>query len=526
MILSSIFAKRASPENPQTNLADPATWLHEAFGASPTVTGRTVTPKNVRQITAFFSAVATISDTLAELPIQLIRSRNGTRTVVTNHRVWNRLRNNPNPMMTDVTFRATLQGHVLTRGNGCAWIKRNRAREPREMWPLDADDTRARVIDGRLYYETKIDGASRRLPARDVLHIPAMSTNGVWGLSIIQEQREALAQALAVNEFGSQFFANGAKPSGLVSFPQKLRDAAKVKSEIEKATSGENAHSLLVLGGDAKYTRFAVPPDDAQFLQTKEFSVDEIGRMFRLPLHFLNKMGQATFNNLEMMGTHFVSYTMMPWLCRWEQELTRKLLTQPEIDAGYYFKFNVSALVRGDIKTRSEVYASGIQWGYLTRNEVRELEDRNAIEGLDDPLMPLNMVAVGQEPPEPPPESEAEVDEEDEEDERNIDVVRALIAQRAAAKRLVRNECNAIRRMMSGAAGDRWPGERNQEALDFYEQFVAQLQDWLGLDAEAARAYVIEHGEQLAKSRSVSETLTQWESQAVDRLLHQTRGTA
>jgi len=336
-------------------------------------------------------------------------------------------------------------------------------------------------------------------------------------MSIIGEQREMLGATLAAQRFGSRFFANGAHAGGLLSFPGKINDPDKIRRQIEKKTGGENAHRLLVLDGDAKYQQFAVPPEDAQFLQTREFEVDEIGRMFRLPLHFLNKMGQATFNNLEMMGTHFVQFTMMPWIVRWEQELTRKLLTPDEIADGLVFKFNVAALIRGDIKTRSEVHAKGIQNGWVTRNEVRAFEDMNPLEGLDDPLVPLNLKVVGEEPAQTDGnggngDTDGDGDAENDSDNENGDERMFLLAK-TAAERCANKEAIQLRRIFGKATND---AELAELLETFYNSHRKMVKSNLALTEEAAEQYCIDHGLEIFDSRNTDEfenVLIRWQTE-------------
>ena len=520
MIFDRLLEKRASLENPSTSLSDPDAWLYHAFGAQSTTSNVVVNEKNATQITAFWSAINTIADTLGELPFKLVRDkRNGASIPVRAHPTLPLLRLTPNPVMSSMVFKSTTQAHALTWGNGYSWIKRDRTGAPGELWPLMPAVTTPIMENGRLWFETELDIGKTRLAAEDVLHIPALSRNGIVGMSIIQEQREALAQNIAVNQFGSKFFANGAKPGGLVSYPGKVRDPEKIKQAIERAAGGENQHGVLVLSDDAKYTPFGIPPDDAQFLGTKEFGVDEVARMFRLPSHFLNKMGQATFNNIEQMGTHFAQYTMMPWIIRWEQELTRKLLTVEEIKKGFKFKVNVSALVRGDLKTRSEVYSKAIQTGWMTRNEVRALEDMNPLDGLDDPLMPSNLLIVGEEaePTEDAPVEPEPVDDESDEEEEVDETDRNYVVLSALVQRLANKEACAMRRIANKQYN---ADELTDEITRFYRSHQELLVENLALTTETARQYCLDHAIEFVEANDAEKVLLRWTTEAVSDLVN------
>lgn len=526
MILDRLFEKR-DLGTPTSNLANPEDWLRTAFGALPTAAEIPVTESNAVQITAFWSAVNTIADTLGELPIKLVRDQaNGASKPVRKHSSLDLVRTNPNPMMTSLVYKSTTQAHMLVWGNGASWIKRDRTGVPVELWPLLPSKTSIVVDNGELYFDTDLNIGRTRLKAADVVHLPALSRNGVHGMSIIAEQRETLSANIAANRFGSKFFANGAKPGGLISYPGRVRDPEKVKKAMEEAAGGANTSSMIVLSDDAKYTPFGVPPDDAQFLGTREFGVDEIARMFRLPSHFLNKMGQATFNNLEQMGTHFAQYTMMPWIIRWEQELTRKLLTPEEVARGMKFKFNIAALVRGDIKTRSEVYAKAISYGWMTRNEVRALEDMNSIDGLDEPLIPANLVGIDDDEPDnntdtpadDEPDSvgadpvENEDDEEESEDERSFVVLQALV------QRLANKEANALKRI----ANKQYDAEQlTDEIAAFYRGHAALLVENLALDAETARQYCQRHALEFVEAENQSDVILRWTTESVSNMVNQ-----
>lgn len=519
MILDRLFSKRASLENPSTSLSDPANWLFEAFGAQPTTANVTVSTRTATQITAFWSAVNTIADTIGELPVRLIQAkRDGSFKVIDRHPALDLLRLSPNPMMNAIVYKSTAQAHTLVHGNSYTWIKRDQAGSPGELWPLMPQETKAVIENGQLHFESRLDIGQTKFRPEDILHVPALARNGVDGMSIVAEQREVLGSVVAANRFGARFFGNGARPGGLLTFPGKVRDPEKVRKAVEQAAGGENQNGLVVLSEGADYKQMGIPPEDAQFLQTREFGVDEIARMFRLPSHFLNKMGQATFNNLEQMGTHFAQYTMMPWIIRHEQEYTRKLLTEAEIRRGMRFKLNVAALVRGDIKTRSEVYAKGIQFGWMTRNEVRALEDMNPLEGLDEPLVPMNLSVVGEEPepmpePEPPPEPAPDEEPEDEDQgERSYIVMTALV------QRLANKEANAMRRI----ARKHYDAEQlTDEIAAFYRSFAELLVENLAMTPECARQYCEAHGIEFVDADNRDEVILRWTTAGVNELVNQ-----
>jgi HK97 family phage portal protein len=477
--IRSIRETRASLENPSTNLSDPAAWAQYALGGAPTDSNISVTERNALSITAFWSAVGTISDTMGLLPAKLIeKTSTGETLEVRDHPAVTRLRLSPNPAMTAAVYKSTIQGHVLIWGNGYSLIVRNTMGDILELWPLPPSETKPRQDGRHVVFDTIVDGKAAVIPADQVLHIPALSRDGLVGMSPIREQREMLGTTIATQRFASKFFANGARPSGLMSVPGKLRDAKTFGENVQKNASGENANSLMVVDQGATFTPFAVPPDDAQFLQTREFSVDEVGRMFHLPLHFLNKMGQATFNNLEMMGAHFVQQTMMPWIVRWEQELSRKLLSEDELRAGLEFKINTSALVRGDIKTRSELYDRGIKAGWLMRNEARALEDYNPIDGLSEPLIPVNMAAIDDEPADDP------VDEPGTETDSQGTETNSI--RRSAFDRLQRKEIKKVSAIARNAAGQI---DLAEQLSTFYKRHAGHLRQSLAWDEATATAF-------------------------------------
>lgn len=483
MLFSSLFEKRqGSLENPSTSLADPATWLFATLGGRPTASNVVVNEKTAYQITAFWSSVNIIANTLAILPIQLLkRLPNNDIEVVPNHPVLKLLNVRPNTEASPTTAKSTVQAHVLTWGNGFFWVRRT-AGGPDELWPLLPSSTRVvRGPNRELFFESRLSDESGALdtlifPREDVLHFPGLTHNGLVGLSPIRVQREMLGSAIATQDFGARFFGNGAQPGGLITFPAKVADPDEIRQQVEEKAGGANALRTLIIDQGAKYERIGIPPEDAQFLQTKEFTIAEVARMFNLPLHFLGKMGQATFNNLEQMGNHFIDHTMAPWFKRWEDELTWKLLTDEEREAGLFFKFNADALRRGDIKTRYLSYQSGINAGWLTRNEARRFEDLNPIDGLNEPLQPLNMMPLT---------------DGDDEDGGTGGNERVMIIIRAAAERIIRKEIQAVRRMIKKHDGDLGPLQ--VDLGKFYDSHADMLIENLAVSPQFARQYCRAH---------------------------------
>jgi HK97 family phage portal protein len=227
-----------------------------------------------------------------------------------------------------------------------------------------------------------------------------MTLNGWHGVSPITYAREAIAMSLATEKFGGKLFANGAKMSGILTYPGRFKDketAGKVGRAFDEAASGDNAHSTIVLEEGMKWDKVSMTSEDSQFLQTRGFQIPEIARFFRVPLHKIQELTRATFSNIEQQALEFLTDCLMPWLVRWEQSLNTQLLTPIE-QTEYYFEFLLDGLLRGDTTNRYAAYGSAIRNGWMTRNEARVRENMNADnKDLDEFLVPLNMGKPGQE---------------------------------------------------------------------------------------------------------------------------------
>ena len=211
------------------------------------------------------------------------------------------------------------------------------------------------------------------------MHIPALGFNGLKGFSPIAMAKNAVGMTLACEEYGASFFANGANPGGVLEHPGVLKDPARVRESWNEVYRGSNnAHKIAVLEEGMKYQQIGIPPEEAQFLETRKFQLNEIARLYRIPPHMIGDLDKSSFNNIEQQSLEFVKYTLDPWVIRWEQSM-QKALFLPGEKGTYFVKLNVDGLLRGDYKSRMEGYSIGLQNGFMSPNDVRELEDLNPI---------------------------------------------------------------------------------------------------------------------------------------------------
>ena len=288
-----------------------------------------------------------------------------------------------------------LQGHLALRGNAYCQIITNPRGEINELLPIHPDRVRVEVMrSGEFRYRvTDRFGDETILPRSGIWHLRGLSSDGVMGMNPIELARESLGIALAAQDYGARFFANDAKPSGgWIEFPGSFKDpeAKKVfRESYQAAQSGANRGKVLVLENGMKFHEVGVTNKDAQFLELRKFQITDIARIFRVPPHMIADLDRATFSNIEQQSLEFVMHTMTPWAERWEASIEAELLLDND---PLEIEFEFANLMRGDAASRSAYYQSGIQNGWLTRNEARIAENLNPIDGLDEPLRPLNMV--------------------------------------------------------------------------------------------------------------------------------------
>ena len=361
-----------------------------SFFFGRTTSGRPVNERTAMQMTAVYSCVRILSEAVAGLPLHLYRyTEGGSKEKALDHPLYRLLHDEPNPEMTSFNFRETMMGHLLLYGNAYAQIIRNARGEVVGLYPLMPNKmTVDRDGAGHLYYlytrgpdDSPVDTENGQvyLPPEQVLHIPGLGYDGIVGYSPLAMAKNAVGLAIATEEYGAKFFANGAAPGGVLEHPGTIKDPQRVKDSWNAAYQGSgNAHRIAVLEEGMKYQPIGISPEQAQFLETRKFQINEIARIYRVPPHMVGDLEKSSFSNIEQQSLEFVKYTLDPWICRWEQSLKRRLFTEEE-KREYFIKFNVDGLLRGDYQSRMNGYAVARQNGWMSTNDIRELENLDRI---------------------------------------------------------------------------------------------------------------------------------------------------
>ena len=455
-IFSGLFKSRDKPQNSTAGSA-------YRFYMGGSTAGKNVTERSAMQMTAVYSCVRVLSEAVAGLPLHVYKYRSdgdnmdvaavcpkrgmdaaqqrqtGGKEKAIDHSLYRLLHDEPNHEMTSFVFRETLMTHLLLWGNAYAQIIRNGKGEVIALYPLMPNRmTVDRDSNGKLYYKyyRGSDEAIRSkeyeviLSPGDVLHIPGLGFDGLVGYSPIAMAKNAIGLAIATEEFGAKFFANGAAPSGVLEHPGTIKDPSKVREAWQSQFGGSsNSGKVAVLEEGMKYTPISISPEQAQFLETRKFQINEIARIFRVPPHMVGDLEKSSFSNIEQQSLEFVKYTLEPWLVRWEQSMARSLLT-PSEKREYFIKFNVDGLLRGDYASRMSGYATARQNGWMSANDIRELENLDRIpaeDGGDLYLINGNMTkladagifAAGSGKEDNSDEEVLEVDEQDSEERGN-----------------------------------------------------------------------------------------------------------
>lgn len=386
MGIKSLFGFGQTRDKPVDKAADAG----YSFLFGRTTSGKPVNERTAMQTTAVYACVRILAEAVASLPLHVYEYQDdGGKKLVHDHPLYYLLHDEPNPEMTSFVFRETLMSHLLIWGNAYAQIIRDGAGRVLGLYPLLPDKMDVQRDDrGNIYYVYSRNSDENpmfkeygdiRLKAEDVLHIPGLGFDGLIGYSPIAMAKNAVGMTLACEEYGASFFANGANPGGVLEHPGVLKDPSKVRESWNSVYRGvNNAHKIAVLEEGMKYQQIGIPPEEAQFLETRKFQINEIARLYRIPPHMVGDLDKSSFSNIEQQSLEFVKYTLDPWVIRWEQSLQRSLLLPGE-KGKYFIKLNVDGLLRGDYQSRMNGYAVGRQNGWFSANDIREMENMNPI---------------------------------------------------------------------------------------------------------------------------------------------------
>ena len=385
-LFNGLFRSRDRPQNRTAGSS-------YNFFMGGTTSGKAVTERSAMQMTAVYSCVRILSEAVAGLPLHLYRyGDDNSKVKALEHPLYRLLHDEPNPEMSSFVFRETLMTHLLLWGNAYAQIIRNGKGEVIALYPLMPNKmTVDRDANGQLYYRYQHDSDEAKtmenssviLSPADVLHIPGLGFDGLVGYSPIAMAKNAIGMAIACEEYGAKFFANGAAPGGVLEHPGTIKDPQRVRESWQSTFGGSgNANKIAVLEEGMKYTPIGISPEQAQFLETRKFQINEIARIFRVPPHMVGDLEKSSFSNIEQQSLEFVKYTLGPWVIRWEQSLQRSLFSFEEKQK-YFFKFNVEGLLRGDYQSRMNGYATARQNGWMSANDIRELENLDRIPAED-----------------------------------------------------------------------------------------------------------------------------------------------
>jgi HK97 family phage portal protein len=450
----------------------------------PSESGVNVTPDSALRLAAVMAAVRILSETLAMLPLKIMqRTKDGGKIVATRHPIYGVLHDKPNQWQTSFEWREMLMGHLVLRGNAYCQIVPGVRGFVDQLIPLHPD----RVVVERNKTSGKLVYRVRRafdeeliLQQEEVFHVRGFSLDGITGMSVIQMCRETIGIGMAMESYAARFYANDATPGGILRHPGQLGEKAhkNLKNTWNRDhRSLKNAHKIAILEEGMEWQELGIRNQDAQFMEGQLFQISEIARIFRVPPHLIGDLSKATYSNIEHQGLEFVTYTMMPWLVRWEQAINRDLIL-PAAQFKYYSRFVVDALLRGDIKTRYEAYSRAIAAGWLSRNEAREKEDYNRAEGLDEFLVPVNMAAASNLD-----QLNVFTDNEDKDKDEAAEAATGTYTltehlARQAAERLVNKEILTVNRLWAKYSEALSASVFNDKLTEFYtghEEFIRKV---------------------------------------------------
>ncbi len=381
-------------------------WMEKLFGVGVTsVSGVEVDPDSALRQSGVWRAVNLISGAVGFLPVGVYEQLpDGGKNRIRANPAARLLNRRANPFMSASALRETMMGHALTWGNGYAEIERDNGGRAIQLWLLLPNRTEPKLDENkRLFYEVtpKSGGSPKRLPWQNVLHLHGLGWDGLKGYSVISYAVDSIGLSLGAEKFAGGYFGRGATPGGVIQIPEKMdpEDRQKLKEDWAEMHKGlDNAHRVAILEEGAQWQQIGISAKDSQLLESRKFGLGDVSRWFGVPPHMLGDLERATFSNIEQQGIEFVTWSLAPWLKRWEDECAYKLLPADQQDT-VFCEFITAALLKGDTASRFAAYMVGRQAGFLSINDIRRFENMNPIADGDDYLQPLNMVPVGETPP-------------------------------------------------------------------------------------------------------------------------------
>lgn len=454
----------------QKTLGHPSTaeyWVNKWLGH-----GGSVTEESSLKLNAVWAAVNVISGAVGMLPLvtyKRIDDRSKQRAF--NHPTYRLLHDRANPYMSANVLQETLQGHALLWGNGYAEIELNGAGRPVALWPLPPSAVTPEFDGNVLVYKVNTDKGEVVLPSNQMYHVHGLGSDGIKGYSVIKFAGDNISLGMAAENNASAFFKNDSSPSGILTHPGVLEKPTKdkVKEDWERQHRGSQAglsrrYRIAVLHSGMDWKQIGIPAKDAQLIESRQFSVNDIARWFQIPPHMIGDLARATFSNIEQQSQEFVTLTLMKWLVRWQDEANYKLFKSSE-RSRFFTEYVTQALLRGDTKARFEAYTMGrLGTGHLSVNDIRAMENMNPVEGGDGYLQPLNMTELGSAP--------------------DNDDVRSLLE--STCKRVVSKEVRAIRKAIKKPDSFRgWLEEFYKKHLDYVDSVVSPILKLSGSRAES-----------------------------------------
>ena len=371
-ILNKIFKSRDRPKN-NLSASSPEGWVFSGAASS----GKFVNEATAMQTAAVYACVKILSETVASLPLHVYtREKDGSKRHITDHPLYLILHDEVNPETTSFSFRETLMSHILLWGNGYAQIIRGWNGQPSALYPLNPSKMKvSRNSGGQIIYIYSGNGSEIKFRRDEILHIAGLGFDGLTGFSPIAMQRNSIGLSMAAEEYGARFFANGANPGGVLEHPGVIKDIERLRESWNNAHQGSsNSNKIAILEEGLKFRAIGIPPEDAQFLQTRKFQKNDIASIFRVPPHMIGDLEKSSFGNIEQMSLDFVKYTLNPWIIRWEQSLKQSLVL-PSEKSKISIMFNLDGLLRGDYQSRIDGYSKGVQNGFYCINDIRKFED-------------------------------------------------------------------------------------------------------------------------------------------------------